>query len=147
VPAWTFYTTDWTSPDDARLHWLSRRTASGGPAFENAPTRGRAVRDEGGDLVYTYRGRTELIGLASGMEWGPWGRVARDRPDPGWAENEAARIRGAARPCAWLFFTALRDGSHVELLRVLGEQGGRRTHTHSSDGAVAHRYCFSTPAR
>jgi 4-amino-4-deoxy-L-arabinose transferase-like glycosyltransferase len=102
---WTYYTTEWAKPDTVRLNWLMAAAQSIGPNSGNAPTRGRAVHDEGENLVYSGTGRAELIGIATGMEDGI--PHAQPHPDTGWAENEAERVDRAARDGngdAWLFF-------------------------------------------
>src|SRR5207249_1781877 len=63
LPAWVFYTTDWTAPDTARLTRMARLGSSGGPAFENAAPRGRAIRSEGDSLIYSFRSGGEIVGL------------------------------------------------------------------------------------
>ncbi|MEP7324594.1 MAG: glycosyltransferase family 39 protein [Gemmatimonadota bacterium] len=110
VPAWTFYTTDWSRPDTARLRWMARQSSSGGAAFPSMSSRGHAVSGEGTELVYPYRGRQELIGIPTGrpLRWG--GTGGPTAPDPGWADNEAERIRRAAGDRVWVFFMPISPG-------------------------------------
>ena len=107
LPAWAFYTTDWTSPDTARLAFLSRVGTSGGAAFENAPSRGHAVVGEGSELVRTYRGRKEIFGVPVGLQWHAFIGTTKPQPDPGWAEHEVARIRAEAHDAIWVLLAHL----------------------------------------
>jgi membrane protein YdbS with pleckstrin-like domain len=69
--------------------------------------------------------RTELIGAPTGIEDTYLG--ARSRvPDPGWAVNDAARIRAVASP-VWLFFTYWNVRVDRWLLDALSAGGGRVT--------------------
>ncbi len=103
VPAWVFYSTDWRRPDQRRIRWIVQVTAAlSGPAFENAASRGRVVRNEGDTLVDVYAGRREVIGLGSGLAL----RESIPLPptiDTGWADNEVRRMRLVAAPTVWLF--------------------------------------------
>ena len=93
---WAFYTTDWRRPDTSYLRAMARWAAPGGPAFHNAPSRGRGVApNEGDSLVWSRGGRQELYGLAPGIQWREVTRMTSDSPDSGWAEVEARRIRAA----------------------------------------------------
>lgn len=149
LPSWVFYSTNWENvvPDRLRFYaWAG----SAGPSFENAPTRGRPVRDEGFDLVYEYRGRREILGLATGRQW-RWPDYTKDGPDDGWAQNEARRIRREAvrntsNPCAWLYFTRLSERSNRPLTWALRDElGAVRDFWFQTAGGVIYRYCFSVP--
>jgi len=104
VAQWLFYTTDWTRTDRARLDWFTSRCGSGGPAFDNAPSRGRAVEPEEASGLVREAVRPEILGLPNGVSFRHGAGVLASRPDPGWAEVEADRIAARARPAAWLFF-------------------------------------------
>ncbi len=142
VPLWTFYSTDWAAPDTTRLRWFAHVAGRDGPAFENAPSRGRRVRNEGGDLIYPYRGRRELIGISTGLQWRSVVRYEQIDPDPGWAENEASRIRQAANPEVWLFFAHATDGADQDLIKAVRAEGGRVVEKLSRRSAAAVRYRF-----
>jgi len=123
VPGWTFYTTNWKSPDVARLARMGDLVSSAGAAFSNAPSRGRPVLNEGRELAFRYRDWIELVGVPSGS--GPsitsrGGAVA----DSGWAENEARRIRAAGGTDAWLVFTVFRRPLMHQLRSALEAHGG-----------------------
>jgi hypothetical protein len=145
VPAWTFYSTDWTAPDRVRVTLLNRLAAPGGPAFENAPSRGRGVRpSEGKALHYTTPAGQELLGSPSGIESGALvGPLGDVRPDSGWAAEEAARIREAACPGVWVLLSQLRDVEKELLLEELERAGGVRTFFEDPNGAVLARFEFA----
>jgi 4-amino-4-deoxy-L-arabinose transferase-like glycosyltransferase len=141
IPAWAMYTTDWNSPDTRRLDYLRRITRAGGPAFENAPSRGRPVRDEGSELTYpAHGGGLELYGIPDGLEARVFG-ITNPRPDPGWAENEARRIRRVANPGVWLILSHFYGPEGI-LLRALEAEGGHLTYHDFRNGAALLRYEF-----
>lgn len=147
IPAWVFYSTNWASPKLERLAYYAK-AASHGLAFENRPSRGRPVENEGFDLVYEFRGRRELLGIATGVEW-RWPSYTKSEPDPGWAWNEAKRIReeagkNAANRCAWVLLTRLSEHASRPLTWQLRESfGGKRDFEKLVPGGVLYRYCFA----
>ena len=140
IPAWAMYTTDWNSPDAARLDFLRRIARAGGPAFENAPSRGREVRDEGFELTYPGADGLEVYGIPDGLEARVFG-LTNPMPDPGWAENEARRIRAVASPGVWLVLSHFY-GPEGTLLQALEAEGARRTYHDFRNGAALIRYEF-----
>jgi hypothetical protein len=102
LPAWTFYTTYWRHPDQARLARMARLASAGGPAFENAPPRKRAIGMEGDSLSYSLGNAREIIGLFHGAQGRSGAPLAQYAPDTNWTTNEARRIRNAATPSVWL---------------------------------------------
>lgn len=105
VPAWTFYTTDWSAPDTSRLARMARLASSGGPAFENAAPREQAMRSEGDSLAYPFQGRREVIGLYHGAQNRQGTGLVQHSPDTNWTTNEARRIRNAATPTVWVLMS------------------------------------------
>jgi hypothetical protein len=105
VPAWTFYTTDWNAPDTSRLTRMARLASSGGPAFENAAPRGRAIHLEGDSLVFPLGSGREVIGLYHGAQDRHGTGVVQQVPDTNWTTNEARRIRAAATPTVWVLMS------------------------------------------
>lgn len=103
VPRWTFYTTDWSHPDTARLDRIMTLASTLGPNSGNAPPRGHTVAHEGHEFILHTPTHTELLGVPTGVEILSNGPTHRD-PDPGWATNEASRVRQVAAPTAWLVF-------------------------------------------
>ncbi len=126
IPAWAFYTADWSAPDSAYLReirqWAGRPEA---PAFHNSASRGRAVTGTEGDPVAVrHLGRLEILGLAPGIQWREVSGLSGRTPDAGWADREAARIRGAA-PAVWLLIANSYAETTAELLTALEGAGGR----------------------
>ena len=141
LPAWTFYTTDWSAPDLERLGRVARLGSSGGPAFENAPPRGRRVGIENDSLVFALDGTQEILGAAHGAQWRSGVGLVQYHPDPGWASAEARRIRAAANPGVWLLVShsyRLELFIYPELERL----GGRLEYAYGEDGVVLRRYRF-----
>jgi hypothetical protein len=143
IPAWAMYTTDWKSPDTVRLDYLSVIARAGGPAFENAPSRGRPVTREGDELTYAAPDGLELYGIPDGLEARVFG-LTNAFPDAGWAENEARRIREVAHPSAWLVLSHFY-GPEGQLLDALQANGGGVTYRDSRNGAALLRYEFPAP--
>jgi 4-amino-4-deoxy-L-arabinose transferase-like glycosyltransferase len=140
IPAWAMYTTDWRARDSARLSYLSRIARAGGPAFENAPSRGHPVVKEGADLIYYTPLGSELYGIPAGLEARVF-RLTNREPDQGWSENEAARIRSVANPGVWLILSHFY-GPERSLLSSLEASGGRTTYKDIRRGAALIRYEF-----
>jgi len=140
---WAFYTTDWESPDLARLGWFRTKAGLDGPAFENAPSRGRPVAvGEGAGLTYVAPGRPEVIGLSTGVQWLALAGFSQPGPDEGWASREAARIREAARSTAWIFVTHPVDSSHEDLLEQLAKLGASVIYRRIEWGAAVFQVRF-----
>jgi hypothetical protein len=144
IPAWTYYSTDWARPDTARIGFMNRVAAPGGPAFENAPSRHRSVgAGEGAGLEYTGVYGHEILGLPSGIEstalTGPVGEAV---PDSGWAIHEARRIRSQARPAIWVLMAHHRPVEMV-LFAEIERLGGRRTLFEDRNSATLARYEFT----
>jgi hypothetical protein len=143
IPAWAMYTTDWQSPDIRRLDYLSRIARAGGPAFGNAPSRGRPVVQEGDNLTYRTPRGLEIYGIPDGLEARVFG-LTNALPDSGWAENEARRIREVAHPTAWLVLSHFY-GPEGQLLGAIESRGGRVAYKAFRNGAVLLRYEFPSP--
>lgn len=145
IPAWVFYTTNWDRPREDRLAFYAA-AATHGLAFENRPSRGRPVVDEGFDLVYDNRGRREILGVGTGREW-RWPSYTRPGPDEGWAANEARRIlqetvNDGTTGCAWLFFTRLSERSAKPLLWTVADYGATLEREEHVPGGALYRCCF-----
>jgi hypothetical protein len=123
IPAWTFYSANWRAPDVTRLARLNRLSRPGGPAFENAPSRGHEVRDAGEELISRDATGPEILGLPTGMEFLAVLGITRDRPDPRWAVNEAERVKRTGSPSAWILMSEYY-GPELDLFRQLEKQGG-----------------------
>jgi hypothetical protein len=143
LPAWTFYTTDWSQPDTARLARMAREGSSGGRAFENGPSRRETGMDPYPDLAYPFRSGVELLGVRDGAPFRP-GDIWRAPPDSGWARSEAARIQQAAQPQAWLVATT-SFGTYRFLDAAVLALGGVRTDAAAEPSILVARYRL--PAR
>jgi hypothetical protein len=146
LPAWIYYSTDWSDPDSDRLSFLAGAASSRGPAFENAPSRGRVKTEEGRGLLDRSGTSPEILGLPSGMEWRAVEGHVRSQPDTGWVEVEFQRIQAAATPGVWVIATAFYE-AESELFRALERAATRRTFAHLRDGSALVRYEFSEPSR
>jgi hypothetical protein len=142
VPAWLFYTTDWQSPDTARLRWYASVASSTGRAFANAPSRGMRSMQDGDGLTYNYHGREEIVGVGDGMEYQSGVRFLRPQPDPGWAATEAARIRAASRPTVSLYASHFTAGELHPLLAAIRDLGGGVEFARTQQSAVLYRIRF-----
>lgn len=122
VPSWVYATTDWGAPDRARL---DRYVALAGnvesPAHENFGRDGAVLPGTGDSLVVEWPGgaRRELVGLAPGVRYRVVGPTSRDGPSPGWAREEAQRIRASARPAAWIAASHYFEGTPRDELQPL----------------------------
>jgi hypothetical protein len=145
IPAWTYYSTDWSAPDSARVRLLNRLASPAGPAFENAPSRGAGIAArEGWELHYTTAAGDEILGLPSGIEAGALvGPLGDVRPDSGWAAHEAERIRAAANPGVWVLMSQQRDIEMSLLRDELGRRGGRPTFLEDPNGTLLARFEFT----
>ncbi|MHB1070181.1 MAG: hypothetical protein ACYC1W_10020, partial [Gemmatimonadaceae bacterium] len=76
---------------------------------------------EGDSLVVTSGARTELVGLAPGVEYHIAGAPSAAGPSAGWAMEEARRLADAARPDVWLVAGHFFPGSGRNELRPLVE--------------------------
>jgi hypothetical protein len=133
LPAWVFYTTDWSRPDRERLARFAALGRSDGIAFENAGSRGPRAPGEGGDLRFVAGSWTEVVGVASGYRG-----LAATVPDPhmdrGWLQNEVTRIvaEGCGRP-VWVITSHAR-APDLLLLSGLEVAGGETTFGMSGTG-------------
>jgi len=149
VPAWLLYGIDWKGGTDTALARVVEGTqAWNGRDFHNAPSRGRAVADtEGAESVFRWRGRPLVVGLSTGIAWreGQW--LSQMRPDPGWAERDAARIDAVTDSTAWVLFTQVYRREIPTLLRALEMRGARAVDSSGSRGAYLYRVRFSRGPR
>lgn len=126
VPAWAFYTTDWSSPDTSYLRRVREWAGDPGAAgFHNLAPRGRTVSaGDGPGLTLGRSGRTEIYGFAAGIQWREVSGLTGRTPDPGWAQHEASRIE-AAGSTVWLLLATAYADSRTALLAAVDSAGGR----------------------
>jgi hypothetical protein len=142
LPVWLFYTTDWSAPDRQRIATFIAWNQRGGPAFENAPSRGRAVmRGEGAALVVRRVGQ-ELLGLPTGMQLRSKLGIVQTAPDSGWAQNEVWRLERTGHRDVWLFFNYAVDHSQEYLRRQLTVSGATLVDSIARVGVRAYCYDF-----
>ena len=137
---WAFYSTDWVAPDTSRLRWLARLAGPGGPAFHNAPARGRPRADEAATLVGHWGARTEIIGLATGMQKRDLAGLARSRPDSGWVEEEVARITASGDHEVWVVLGFAFSHEADDLLAGLEAARWERVYERQAQDASLYRY-------
>jgi len=154
-PLWMFYTTDWRAPDVERLRWAASIAGAGGPAHNNAPSRGRVRADEARGLARTYRGRVEIVGTPTGRQYrtstrtlGP-SLVPADyalplEPDTGWAELEVGRMASAAHGRLWVFGSHMfaLDGAEPSLVAEMQRRGVRLIMQRRQGSTVAYQVEF-----
>jgi hypothetical protein len=145
APAWLVATSGGEWRANPRLdRWTMLAGRAGAPGYENT-ARSRAVRPwEGDSLVVTSGARTELVGLAPGVEYRIAGAPSAAGPSPGWAAEEARRLFAAAQPDVWLVASHFFPGSSRNELRPLVEAAaalGLRVaeERHAGDEVVAMR--------
>jgi hypothetical protein len=140
IPAWTFYTTNWASPDRARLTRTARLAGSGGPAFENAPPH-VPLPKPGETLAFPLGNAIEVLGRPNGAQWRSATGLEQAVPDQNWAALESGRIRAEAHPTIWLLISH-SYGFERALYPELDRLGGRLEFSYGKDGVVLRRYRF-----
>jgi hypothetical protein len=139
LPAWAFYTTNWASPDTARLGWIERNSGPGGLAHENGASRGVRPPGEGAELRDVYNGRAELLGVSSGIRGRHWLGYFPELPDSNWAVNEARRIRHDAQPGIWIVLDNAAHGKEgTTLMSAVRAAGGEPLDSLVAPGVVAY---------
>jgi dolichyl-phosphate-mannose-protein mannosyltransferase len=144
LPAWVFYTTDWSRPNQGRLARFAALGSSDGIAFENAAARGPRLSSEGSRLRFGAVSWIEVIGTASGNQERP-ATPARPHMDRGWFENELVRIR--TEGCGRTVWVLSSHPAPPDLLLLSGlpGAGGRATFSQgrTADRAILARYEFA----
>ena len=158
IPAWTFHTTNWSSPDRRRLAWIIERSDSDGPLYHSHAPRGDAVIGSGDSLALRTDTLTEVFGLSTGRLI-YWGGFVNPLPDAGWAANEARRIADAAAsaaraepaPSAWVLYVPHAEVDRApafdDLQREIAARGGRLVSHLGSREADLLRYRFDGAPR
>lgn len=136
VPAWLYYTTDWKAPDATRLHLLADAVSSTGALFNNLPSRGGPVVNEGDAFVSAYRDWQEVIGVPPGRGPDSTGR-RRVGSDPGWVENEVRRLHALKASELWLIATTYELSEPDLLGPAIVAAGARETARKTVAGGYA----------
>lgn len=145
IPAWAFYTTDWSSPDTGYLERIRRWGGlPDAPGFHNLAPRSRAVMDTDAGPDVRRLGRVEILGLAPGIQWREVVGLSGRSPDAGWAATEAARIRQSG-PTVWLLIATAYADTRDSLFAALGVAGGRIEVDTVLGGVERSRVGFSGP--
>lgn len=121
VAPWIYYSTRWDGDHAESVRMLAISQASGANSG-NTQSRGRPVLHEGFDWRFERAGRIELLGIPTGIQSTMSGYAGN--PDPGWAENETARLaaeRAASR--FWIFVSEYQPQALASLLERLRRQG------------------------
>jgi hypothetical protein len=144
IPTWTRYTTDWDAVDRPSLAKVLASQELNGGAFHNAPSRGRAVGDSAGEaLVLVVKGRTEVLGLAPGIQWREdVGYSSPRTPDANWGEREIARLRAVTDSTAWIAVAHDQGVASRALLGPIAVAGGRAVFRWNALGTSLVRYRF-----
>lgn len=141
MPAWIYYSTNWSSADPVRTARLLEMARRIGPNSGNGPSRGRAVEREGGDLTVDDGARRLLVGIPSGYQ-AVFRNTWEDPPvDQGWGANEAQRLLGESSPCGWILFAHHKRSEIRALDEALRALGARLDYQRKEIGAELRRYC------
>ena len=154
-PLWMFYTTDWRAPDVERLRWAASIAGAGGPAHNNAPSRGRVRSDEARGLTRDYHGRVEIVGTPTGRQYRTSTRTLNPSllpaeyalplaPDTGWAELEVGRMASVAHGRLWVFGSHMfaLDGAEPGLVGEMQRRGVRLIMQRRQGSTVAYQVEF-----
>jgi hypothetical protein len=154
-PLWIFYTTDWRSPDTARLSWAASIAGAGSPAHNNAPSRHHVRIEEARSLSRVYHGRTEIVGLPTGRQYRTSTRTMNPRlspieyalplePDTAWADVEVDRMAAVAHARLWIFGSHMfaLDGAEPSLVGELQRRGVRLLMERRQGSTVAYNVEF-----
>jgi len=138
-----------------RLRWAASIAGAGGPAHNNAPSRGRARADEARSLSRRYRGSVEIIGTPTGRQYRTSTRTLVPslavsdyalplQPDTGWAELEVSRMASVARPRIWVFGSHMfaLDGAEPGLVAELQRRSVRLLMERRQGSTVAYHVEF-----
>jgi hypothetical protein len=145
APAWLMATHDSTWRGNARLEkWTLLAGRPGAPGYENALRAGAVAIGEGDSLVVVSGTRTELVGLAPGVQYRIARLPSRSSPSPGWAEEEVRRLLAVAQPEVWLVashFFANTPRNELRPLVEAAEAAGLRVveERHAGNDVVAIR--------
>jgi hypothetical protein len=124
LPAWAYYSTDWSRPDIPRLDHFARLARADGPGAVNGLIP-EADTSERRSLVFRGGGRQELIGTRIGTGYVERQGHIGTPPDSNWARGEVDRIVEAAKPYAWLYGSYQSEQARSAILAELSRRGIR----------------------
>jgi hypothetical protein len=138
IPAWLYYSTDWSRPPHRRLASVLRLTRPDGPSAING-----LIAERGGQpdsaLQYQAGGRTVLLGRRSGIRVREPEGLLQGQPDPGWVEGEVSRMVRVARPYLWIYGSHLVEGELPPIRAELYRRGIRIVEAWEGTAAAAVR--------
>jgi hypothetical protein len=144
LPAWVYYTTNWVSPDTARLRLAERMGSSGGAAFENSSA-SSLPNDTPDSLLEWSRGEIrELWGKAAGVQFKQGTDSLDTTPARQWATREGARIQQAG-PVTWIVMSFTPPYGSL-LFDRLREYGGQLRVTYHTSDILVVRCAFAEPS-
>jgi dolichyl-phosphate-mannose-protein mannosyltransferase len=139
LPAWVYYTTDWSAPDRLRLSRAAQGGSSGGAAFENARSGDiPSVLDP--QLTHRVGNRVEAFGRASGVQYRYWWGTPGEPPTKSWATREARRVRRLG-DASWIVLSHTPNYRR-ELFRALRSEGALLTLSYDGDDVMILRSDF-----
>jgi hypothetical protein len=144
IPAWLFYSTDWTNGVQGARELLRELSPPDGAAFYNASNMGRLTAHSERILTRRIGGRLEVLGVGSGYRTT---FLTHEQPqvDSVWAVNELARVvRAASGGCAVLFAAFVMRDEEAALLDELSQRGARIRWRFAAPGSKAVRMCWTT---
>ena len=140
-PGWTFYSVNWSAPEQARVTRLLDAMIQIGPNPGNAPSRGRPVQHEAFDLQGDLDGKREVWGIASGVQTTIHGSGPGE-PDAGWVDNEVSRIRQSRSSTVFVVVSEYRAQVVEPLLTGLSAAGGMVTSEFHDSGSALYQVKF-----
>jgi 4-amino-4-deoxy-L-arabinose transferase-like glycosyltransferase len=140
APEWLFYSEDLSRPDWNRIHRWQAASRRLGDNPGNLYSRNRRVVKEGWDLVFPVQSRIDLLGTSSGSYSDAAG-YRNTLPDPGWADNEADRIKATGAHRVFVFIAQNRQPVTDQLFASLRHRGMQLVESHEG---ITRWYLFAS---
>lgn len=125
-PKWVYYTTDWVTPDTARLAWYARELSWGGSAFRDARDP-EVVTNVPAAPLSPPGSRREFLARSSGSS-----HTSSGRPVPGWAEAELGGLAESDAREVWMYAGLHHRRELPELLDAAAGRGFSTRELHRS---------------
>ena len=142
APEWLFYSEDLARPNWDRINRWQEASKRLGDNPGNSYSSSQSVVREGWDLVFPVQGRIDLMGTSSGS-WSDAAGYRGTLPHPGWADNEADRIRATGAQRIFVFVSQNRKPVTDQLLDSIARRGMRLTEAHEG---ITRWYLFTAGA-